>query len=329
MPARRFLTLPGYLLATAVVTAALPLLGLLAALASCLPRFRGALPSLLFVLGYLWCETLGVAAAFWLWLRHCGRNRDPFLAANFRLQCWWSNALKVIAERLFRLEFQVSGASALDGPPALLLPRHASIADTVIPIVFYAMPRHVRLRYVLKRELLLDPCLDIVGNRLPNYFVDRGGQDSDRARRGVGALVAGLAADEGLLLYPEGSRCSTARREALRARSAGNPHMLAQLERWPSLLPPRLGGFLAMLEANPGRDLVFCAHAGFEGSSHFASLINGSWIGGRIGIRFWRVPFAAIPESRDARVAFLFGEWDRMQREVIALMSTAVLSPTN
>ena len=45
-------------------------------------------------------------------------------------------------------------------------------------MVFYAIPHQVRLRYVLKRELLLDPCLDIVGNRLPNCFVARSGADA-------------------------------------------------------------------------------------------------------------------------------------------------------
>jgi len=28
---------------------------------------------------------------------------------------------------------------------------------------------------VLEQELLFDPCIDIVGNALPNYFVDGGG----------------------------------------------------------------------------------------------------------------------------------------------------------
>ena len=68
-------------------------------------------------------------------------------------------------------------------------------------MVFYAIPFGVRLRYVLKKELLFDPCLDIVGNRLPNYFVDRGGQDSERARRGVAELVRDLGPDEGALIY--------------------------------------------------------------------------------------------------------------------------------
>ena len=42
-----------------------------------------------------------------------------------------------------------------------MLLRHAGIADTIIPRVFYAIPQQVRLRYVLKKELLMDPCLDL------------------------------------------------------------------------------------------------------------------------------------------------------------------------
>lgn len=314
---RRLATVPAFLLLTAATTLSLPLLLPAAALLSLHPRLRGALPTLLFVLGYLWCETIGIVCAGWIWLRHHGRQR--FLDANYRLQSWWANALKVLAERLFRLRFEVSGAESLGGPPAIVLPRHASIADTVIPMVFYAIPQRLRLRYVLKRELLLDPCLDIVGNRLPNFFVDRGGQDSDRARRGVRAMVSDLGPAEGALIYPEGTRFSAAKREALRRKYAGQPEMLAQLDRWTSLLPPRLGGTLALLDGNPGRDLLFCAHVGFEGSSHFRTLVNGAWMGAQIRIRFWRVPCTDIPSGREARVNWLFAQWDRMQREVTAL----------
>jgi 1-acyl-sn-glycerol-3-phosphate acyltransferase len=311
------LTIPVFLLLTVAVTAALPVLLIVALLLSALSGFRGAVPTLLFVVGYLWCETIGIVSAAWLWIRH--RDRRRFIDGNYRLQFWWANALKVLAERLFRLTFEVHGENALEGGPAFVMPRHASIADTVIPMVFYAIPRNVRLRYVLKRELLFDPCLDIVGNRLPNYFVDRGGEDSERARQGVAALIGTLGPEEGALIYPEGTRASDAKRESLRRRYADNVEMTTQLDRWPSLLPPRLGGTLALLDGNPGRDLLLCAHTGFEGSSHFSNLINGSWMGAHIRIRFWRVPYADIPATRDDRVQFLFSQWDRMQREVSAL----------
>lgn len=321
MAARRLITVPAFLLATAVASAALPALLVAAWLVSWIPACRGAVPTLLFVCGYLWCETIGIVASFWVWVRH--RDHERFMTANYRLQCWWANALMVMARKLFRLRFQIDGRDALEGPPALLLPRHASIADTVIPMVFYAIPFGVRLRYVLKKELLFDPCLDIVGNRLPNYFVDRGGQDSERARRGVAELVRDLGPDEGALIYPEGTRSSADKRDALRRRYADVPEMQAQLDRWPMLLPPRLGGTLAMLGANPGRDLVFCAHAGFEGSSHFGTLWNGAWMHQHVRIRFWRVPFAAVPAGAEARQQFLFEQWDRMAREVTALSAPA------
>ncbi|MFU8817230.1 MAG: lysophospholipid acyltransferase family protein [Pseudomonadales bacterium] len=311
---RRLITIPTVLLLTIMATLLLPALLLIGLLMTALPRYRGTIPTLLFVLGYLWCETVGITRSFYIWLRY----RDPsrFIAANYRLQYWWTGALKHIAECVFRLRFEVHGEDALRGAPALVLPRHASIADTVIPMVFYAMPRQVRLRYVLKKELLLDPCLDIVGNRLPNYFVDRDGQDSAKAREGVGQLVAQLKIDEGVLIYPEGTRFSETKRAALRARYAEVPEMLAQLDRWKVLLPPRLGGTLALLNGNPGRDLLFCAHSGFEGSSHFSNLINGSWMRAHINITFWRVPFSEIPKDVPGQVEFLFRQWDRMHDEV-------------
>lgn len=317
MLGRRLITIPAFIGGTLLLTALLPALLVIALALRAIPASRGALATLLFVCGYLWCETIGIVTSALIWLRH--RERAAFLTANYRLQYWWANALKVMAERMFRLRFEVSGQHALEGPAALVLPRHASIADTVIPMVFYAIPRQIRLRYVLKSELLFDPCLDIVGNRLPNLFVDRGGQDSERARRGVASLLDHLGIDEGVLIYPEGTRFSPAKRFALQARYRESPELSEQLRRWETLLPPRLGGTMAMLEHNPGRDLLFCGHSGFEGSSHFSNLINGSWMGARIRIHFWRVPFADIPRDREAAIQLLFRQWDRMQDTVQAL----------
>lgn len=314
MIARRLMTVPAYLLTTVAVTLSLPLLLPVALILSFVPATRGAVPTLLFLSGYLWCETIGIVAAGYLRLRH--RRVEPFLAANYRLQEWWATALLRLAKRLFRLRIDVQGGRALEGPPAIVLPRHASIADTVVPLVLYALPRGYRLRYVLKRELLLDPCLDIVGNRLPNYFVDRGGVDSDEARHGVASLARGLGVDEGVVIYPEGTRATPRRREALLRRYADTPDVLEQLRRWPGLLPPRLGGTMALLSANPGRDLLFCAHTGFEACSHFINLLGGGWSHAEVRIRFWRVPFHDVPRETGQLRSFLFQQWDRMAREI-------------
>ena len=86
-----------------------------------------------------------------------------------------------------------------------------------------------------------------------------------------------------------------------------------------TLLPPRTGGTCALIDNAPDLDLVFCAHTGFEGASHFSTLINGSWIGADIRIRFWRVARADIPRDTAAQREFLFTQWDRMQDTVVEL----------
>jgi hypothetical protein len=332
---RRFVTVPAYLALTLTFTLFAPLLAPLCWTVSQRPRWRGAWRSAAFVLAYLWCESIGIVASAWLWLRERAPTRDSprwprFLDGNYALQCWWANALKGAAERLFDLHFILSGTQALDGEPAIMLPRHASIADTIIPMVFYAIPKSIRLRYVLKRELLFDPCLDIVGNRLPNCFVTRIGSDSDADVERVAALARGRAENEGFLIYPEGTRFSRERQQRVLGSLATRvaPRDLSRMRNWTELLPPRPGGTCALIDGAPTLDLVFCAHTGFEGASHFASLINGSWIGADICVHFWRVPRSAVPADAAGQRALLFEQWDRMQATVIALQRERTKIPS-
>ncbi|MEM1433586.1 MAG: 1-acyl-sn-glycerol-3-phosphate acyltransferase [Pseudomonadota bacterium] len=314
---RRLITIPAFLLGALLVTVLFPVLLVLALVASLWKPAHGAVPTLFFITGYLWFEAAGIIAAPIIWLR--SRTPQDAMRANFAMQCWWASGLMRMAQRFFSLRLTLHNEAALTGGPALVLPRHASIADTVLPVTYFARPFNTHLRYIMKRELLVDPCLDIYGNRLPNYFVDRSGQDTDAAVDGIRQLTETLDASEGMLLYPEGTRYSPAKHEALRRKGNQNPKLVQQLNRWPDLLPPRLGGTLAMLESNPGRDLLFMAHVGFEGSSHFKNLINGSWRRAQVHLAFWRVPFAQIPTQREELMEFLFEQWDRMQSTVARL----------
>jgi 1-acyl-sn-glycerol-3-phosphate acyltransferase len=299
---------------TVIGTLLLPLLLPLAALVSLFPASRGALPTFGFLLGYLWCESIGILCSALVWL--CYRDRQQFLDKHYALQAWWSDALKTMAERLFRLKFDIKGQQALNGPAAIVIPRHTSIADTIIPMACYATPRNLHIRYVLKKELLWDPCLDIVGNRLPNIFIDRDGPDTELSKSQIRSLMVDLAENEGALIYPEGTRYSADKHAALARRFENNLEITAQLKRWPLLLPPRLGGTLALLEENPGKDVLFCAHVGFEGSSHFSNLINGAWISARIRIQFWRVSYDDIPKEPAALKDWLLAQWDLMHEWV-------------
>lgn len=318
---RRLVTLPTLLAATLLCSALTPLLLPLAWVSARLWRpARSATRVLLFLLAYLWCETLGIVASAWLWLRY--RN-DPatFTAANYRLQLRWASALEAAAAHLFRLQFEIEGDDCLGGDGVIMMPRHCSIGDTVLPIVFYCARHQRRLRYVLKRELLLDPCLDVVGNRLPNAFIDRQSASSAGEVASIQALTKKLGAQEGVLIYPEGTRFSTNKRKQLIARlqARGDHDTAALAQQLQHVLPPRMSGPCGLLRANPGRDLVFCAHTGFEGSASFRDLFNGSWLDTRVRLRFWRVAYADIPRNDTELRRFLRAQWQRMDREVARL----------
>jgi 1-acyl-sn-glycerol-3-phosphate acyltransferase len=283
---------------------------------------------LAFALLYFSCEIVGIVTALVLWLaggwagigaaptpsaRLTGRA-ERYLRANFRLQCWWARTLFHGAERIFGMRTTIAGDDAVREGPFLLFLRHASIGDTVVPAVFIGDRHGIMLRYVMKRELLWDPCLDIVGNRLPNYFVQRGSDDGDREIAAVQHLLDDLGPRDGVLLFPEGTRFSVAKRDRFvdRLRGVAAPRVFAIAEHLRHTLPPRLGGALGLLDANPGLDAVFCAHTGFEGAATFSDLIGGALVDRDVRVAFWRVPYPQIPLDREARAEWLYEHWQRI-----------------
>jgi 1-acyl-sn-glycerol-3-phosphate acyltransferase len=316
--ARRLVTIPAYLLLALASLLAAPLWIPLALAVDLLGRGRrSAARCGAFLTFYLQCGAAGLLASGLVWLARIawpGVSRERYLDWNFRLQCAWAGALYAGARGIFGFELEVEGAEAVRETPFLLFPRHASIADTVLPIVLVSAVHGTRLRYVLKRELLLEPCLDVVGNRLANYFVDREAERSELEVEAVRRLAQGLGPGEALVLYPEGTRFSAAKRERVlaRLRERADPDFVARAERLGHVLPPRLGGPLACLEGAPGADCVFCAHTGFEGAARFSELWRGGLTGRRVRVRFWRVPRAGIPASRSGRIDWLLGQWERV-----------------
>lgn len=321
---RRLVSVPLIFLTTTLMLCLAPLWIPLSWLAGRLfPKARSALRCLCFITTYLLCESVGIVVSALLWAANVatGRDRASFLENNRKLQFWWAESLRKAAEKLFRLRFVVDGEDALQGPAAIVLPRHTSIGDTIFPVTFYAKPLGLGVRYVLKRELLLDPCLDIVGNRLANVFLNRTADDMSSELQAIRQLAADANDAESLVIYMEGTRFSQSKRdrivEGLRQRE--DDSLLDYAEKWDNVLPPRMAGAMALMDGAPKKDLLFCAHAGFEGSASFAMLFNGGWMDTEVRIRFWRVSACDIPHDSEARKALLLSQWDRVHREVAAL----------
>ncbi len=273
------------------------------------------------LLGLLWvflfAELLGVTLAGLLWIRHAltpGRDRERFLDEHYRLQWWWGRLLLGASARLLQLRLTVEGDAEAAPGPVVVFMRHTSIVDTVLPLVFLGSRHGLRLRYVLKKGLQLDPCLDVVGNRLPNYFVDRSGE-TDREIRAVGELAQGLGERDGVLIYPEGTRFTASKLERAREKLAEHDPLLHELSRdLTHVLPPRPGGALALLDtALPaGADVVFFAHTGLDHLERMHDVLSGEVLGSVVRLRMWRVPGRSIPAEREARLRWLYRQWERV-----------------
>ncbi len=317
---RRMVTVPAFLFAAVLILAATPLLYPVALVADLARRTRfAAVRAVAMAQVFFVCEALGIFASGWLWVRHRG-DRERFIEANYRLQDWWTTTLFRSGVRIFSLRVEVEGAETAAAGPILVFCRHVSPIDNLLPAVLIASRYHIRLRWALNRSLLRDPCLDIAGNRLPNCFVSGGTTDSEAEVRRVAALGQDLGPNDGVLLFPEGGLFSTARRTKLLARveASGDAALAVQARALTNVLPPRLGGTLALLEAAPGVDAVFIAHRGMEFATEYRNILRGGLIGRRVEVRIWRVPAAAIPASREARIDWLFAQWGRVDRWVAA-----------
>ncbi len=276
------------------------------------PRAFAVTRLTLLVAALLALEALGVTAALILGLvAPLDRGRARRLHRS--LQRAWGRSVLGAGMALMSMRLDVRGLDALGAGPALVLPRHASLADSLLPTVLLTGPGGFDLRFVLKHELLLDPCLDLVGNRLPNAFVRRG-RGGDVATRQLRALARDLGPGEAVVIFPEGTRASAGRRRAALAEreAAGDAAGAARIAALTHLLPPHLSGVETLLEAAPTADVVLLAHVGFDGVVSWADMRSGKLVGRTVRVHLERVPRAEIPASAAARRAWLDARWRQM-----------------
>ncbi|MBM4383973.1 MAG: 1-acyl-sn-glycerol-3-phosphate acyltransferase [Deltaproteobacteria bacterium] len=315
---RRALSVPAVYLGLAITTLGLPLWLALAAIADVAsggPRRRWPLVrSVVLLWGYFFWVCFGVTSWAVAELISFGTPRPRYLRRLFRLQQIWARGLFNMARRTLSLRVHVEEGFVPDEQPILLFVRHASLVDVLLPAVFVSGPHDVLLRYVMKREVLFDPAIDIVGQRLENAFVSRGKGSAEREEQAIRSLASGLGAREGVIVFPEGTRFSEDKqREAIgRVRASGDAERLARVEGLRHVLPPRSRGPLAVLDTAQRADVIFLAHRGFDGAHGALDLLRGTLIGRAIELKTWRVPRAEVPAEREACLAWLDREWARV-----------------
>jgi len=316
---RRALTVPLYLGIGFAGPLLLPPLLVLALVIDGIRRSRQlvAVRCVLALVLYFTCEAIGIVASAVVWIVSgvwAGASRTRYVSWNLALQSLWARALFGGATRLFSMKTRVTGSDTVCRGPLFLFTRHASTLDTLLPTVFAGHRPTLRLRHVMKRQLLWDPCLDIVGQRTRNAFIRRGLGDREKELAALRRLAADLGERDGVLLFPEGTRFSPGKQARVLARlsEGGHAARAATASALRHVLPPRPGGALALLQARPDVDVVFLAHTGFEGTADLNAIWSGQLIGRTIRLHFWRVRSNDIPRDDEARLAWLDEQWSRL-----------------
>ena len=272
---------------------------------------------------YLIAQAWTLMGCFFIWLFSgvwAGRGRQRLVDGMFWIEFAWGRFLGGGSMTIWGMRPEIEFDYEFTDRPVILFVRHASLVDTLLPLLYVCAPLNMKLRYVMKRELEWDPCLDLAVNRMPHLFVQRGSDDVEKEIRAIGKLVENVGPREGVIIFPEGTRYSDEKKARIlkKLEDAGQEELLQWAKSYQRVLPPRMGGPLALLEHNPGADVVFCAHTGLEKASSFRESFNGGFVGAVVHIRFWGVAYESIPAGAEARQRWLLEEWKKVDDFIVS-----------
>lgn len=319
---RRLVTVPAVLLLLPLAAAAAPVWAPLAIAADLAQGLR-RLPSLrlaVMAVVYLAHEWVCLSLALGLTVRDGALalvGRRPAEPESWRrVEGWWISSLLRWARRLLSIRFDLPRPPAFPDGGFVLLSRHASMADAVLPVWLLTGLEERWVHYVLKRELRFDPTLDIYGRRLGNHFISRRGADSDNEAVALTALSHRARAGSALVIFPEGTYATPGRRHHVRRSLArrGATELVELADDLRHLLPPKPAGTLALLAGQPAFDVVVLGHVGLEGVSELRGLRRRLPLGEPVAVRWWHHRRGELPSGEAELIAWLNDRWRTLDR---------------
>jgi len=246
-------------------------------------------------------------------------RRPWFERAHYQLVRWYLVIMFREASRVLRLKVVLEGEAPTQAAPGpvLVLSRHAGPGDSFT--VMYALQQWYgrEPRVVLKNTMALDPGIGLVLHRLPARFIspNPGSRVAREVVEGeIAELASGLDDNDALVISPEGGNFTRERRARAIAslRRLGLSAMADRAEQMTSVIAPRPGGVLTALDAAPDADVMLVAHTGLDHLVTVSDVWRELPMDKQIVMRWWRVPRAEIPATREERIDWLFTWWERI-----------------
>jgi 1-acyl-sn-glycerol-3-phosphate acyltransferase len=317
---RRPLTVTTWLVMSTLCLLLSPLLLAFAAAWGAITRRPQPLLLARLVIAYFSRELAVLVACGALWLVSGAgiRMRSPrFQLLHYRLLRWFIGGLTDRALSLLdvRIEPEPSpeATAALERDrPLLFFSRHAGPGDTVL-LINLLLSYYNRLpSVVFKQTLALDPCVDLIGHRLPHAVLDTENREECEAR--IRQVTSQLGNRGVLLLFPEGGNF-TAERRRHALRKLWRKRRLqeaSEAERMSHVLPPHPSGAVAALKGNPGADVIFGAHTGLGLAAFPRELWRDTPFSKTFKTRMWLVPASERPADAEQQVEWIYEWWKRI-----------------
>jgi 1-acyl-sn-glycerol-3-phosphate acyltransferase len=258
-------------------------------------------------------ELYGLAGLFIIWIASGGRDSRTRRNRVYRLKRRWLGSHVAGIRALFGVRFESEGLEQAGPGPVLVMIRHASIIDNTLPDVVIGRAHGLGFRFVIKRELQVLPTIDIGGRWVPTLFVRRASGDTAAELERFASLTVDMGPSDGLLIYPEGTRWTPEKlaraQEIIAQRQPELAPLVAGLRH---VLPPRLGGTLALLDRARDCDVVVFGHYGLDGFQYVSDIWSGGLVGTTVRLRFWRYPAAEVPRDGDELIHWLYARWQEL-----------------
>ncbi len=317
---RRPLTITAWLVMSILCLALSPLILMIAAISAAV--IRGPQPLLVarLVISYFAHELAVLSGCGVLWLItgfgwRLRSKRSQRL--HYRLLGWFVHGIAQRGLTLLDIDVapepspQATQSLGLDRP-LLFFSRHAGPGDTVL-LIDLLMTRYRRLpSVVFKDALMIDPCLDLIGHRLPHAGLDTSDPEECEAR--IEQVASELDHRGVLVLFPEGGNFSPERRRRSLEKlwRKGRRREAAAAEQMTHVLAPHPAGALAAIRGNPDCDVIFAAHTGLGVAAFPRELWRHPPIGRTLKTRMWLAAAAERPRDPEEQVRWLYDWWKQL-----------------
>jgi 1-acyl-sn-glycerol-3-phosphate acyltransferase len=274
---------------------------------------------LLFLLAMTGVEMAAVLKATFVWIRRFGQIRDHRSQESLQdVIRFYGHSIYRITAKFLGLRLEVTGLEAVaDRAPLLCFGHHTSVLDSVIPVELLSHRAQYHVRYVIKKTLAYAPAFDICGHWVPVHFVDRSGKKSNNELEAIARLATDIPQSTAPVIYPEGTFFTPKRLEKSVARMREqDPTLVERAKKLRYVLPPRTGGAIAMLDAEPNVDVLFVVHAGFEPFVNLARILREIPFRNPVNVHLWRVERSEVPVEPTERYRWLFTQFELMDEWV-------------